>query len=186
MEICCVLPLLLLTEPPRSILKTQPKNEVTESLGRLVRLQNELRSWWESLSEDVFCKEPNLHTSISRNSMHLKLEYCLVRMFVGRIFILPQEGGRNSASPSTSITEPSGVASRKKRLRLLLVTDCVEAALAVIETCRVLRAGIGLARASYTEFSSCRAALLVITAQCLYNREDAYKKALRDGLSMLK
>ncbi|KAI9167767.1 transcriptional regulatory protein [Paramyrothecium foliicola] len=169
-----------------SFLRKQPKNEMSDSLGKLVRLQNELRSWWNSLPDNVFCKNPGLQSTISRNDMHLKLEYCLVRMFVGRIFILPHEGGRNSASPSTSATEPSGAASRKRRLRAVLVTDCIEAALAVIDTCRALHRSIGLARASYTEFSACRAALLVITAQCLYNRENAYKKALRDGLAMLK
>ncbi|POR38321.1 Uncharacterized protein TPAR_01468 [Tolypocladium paradoxum] len=163
-----------------SILRTYPKNETSEGLKKLVNLQRELHAWWNGLA---ICKEPTPHSKTSRQRMHLKLEYCLVRMFVGRVFILPQGGPWDSGSAPTPAADPS---VGKNSLRSILVTDCIEAALSVIDACCFLHKSIGLARASYTEFSSCRAALLVITAQCLYTKTYRFRQALRDGLAMLK
>ncbi|OAA55632.1 hypothetical protein ISF_07737 [Cordyceps fumosorosea ARSEF 2679] len=119
--------------------------------------------------------------------MHLKLEYCMVRMFLGRIFILPQDGPLDSGSRSTPSSD-----TPSRSPRAALVRDCAEAALSVVDACRVIARGVGLARASYTEFSSCRAALLVITTQCLTpsaattQGADRFRQALRDGVVMLK
>jgi hypothetical protein len=67
-----------------------------------------------------------------------------------------------------------------------LVIDCVEAALEIVDLCRLLRDKTGLARASYTEFSSCRAALLVILAQSLTKRTERLRKALTQGMGLIK
>lgn len=116
--------------------------------------------------------------------MHLLLEYCMVRMFIGRIFILPQDGPLDSGNRST----PSSDTASRSPPRAALVHDCGEAALSVVEACRVIARRVGLARASYTEFSSCRAALLVVTTQCLTQAQhtDRFRQALRDGVVMLK
>ncbi|KAM3484708.1 hypothetical protein MY8738_002027 [Beauveria namnaoensis] len=97
------------------------------------------------------------------------------------IFILPQDGPLDSGNRSTP---SSDTVSRSPRSTL--VHDCAEAALSVIDACRVISRSVGLARASYTEFSSCRAALLVITTQCLTQDTDRFRQALRDGVVMLK
>lgn len=189
----------------------------------MVDITAELRRWWESLPSDIFQKDVSVQSAVSRPDMHLKLEYCLVRMFAGRPFIFPRDSsGRsnpsNSSSPSDSVTgvvagvppsgprpttsSGSGGSSRTRSLRSALVADCVDAALTVIDTCQVLHHGIsdssgtsaatrlGLARASYTEFSACRAALLVIIAQCLQRRTDEagqrLRGALRAGMAMIK
>lgn len=70
--------------------------------------------------------------------------------------------------------------------RSALVTDCVEAALEIVDLCRLLRDETGLARASFTEFSSCRAALLVILAQCLTKRTERLRGALEQGMGLIK
>jgi hypothetical protein len=62
----------------------------------------------------------------------------------------------------------------------------VEAALEIIDLCRLLRDETGLARASFTEFSSCRAALLVILAQGLTKRTERLGAALEQGISLIK
>jgi hypothetical protein len=72
------------------------------------------------------------------------------------------------------------------KIRATLVTDCVEAALEIIDLCRLLRDETGLARASFTEFSSCRAALLVILAQGLTKRTERLGAALDQGISLIK
>ncbi|KAM0258671.1 hypothetical protein ACHAQJ_003679 [Trichoderma viride] len=169
-----------------TILRSLPKHEVPEGLKRLVQLHRELKSWWDALPNDIFCKEFTSQSKISRQHMHLQLEYCLVRMFVGRVFIFPEAGFKDGSSPATSANGPSSASLSRKGTRSTLVADCTEAALSIIDTCRCLRNSIGLARASYTEFSSCRAALLVITTQCLSQKTYMFRQALRDGLSMLK
>ncbi|KAM0450795.1 hypothetical protein ACHAO4_006185 [Trichoderma viride] len=169
-----------------TILRSLPKHDVPEGLKRLLGLHRELKSWWESLPNDIFCKEFTSQSTLSRQHMHLHLEYCLVRMFIGRVFIFPEAGFKDGSSPATSANGPSSASLSRKGTRSTLVADCTEAALSIIDTCRSLRNSIGLARASYTEFSSCRAALLVITTQCLSQKTYMFRQALRDGLSMLK
>ncbi|EHK41952.1 hypothetical protein TRIATDRAFT_29615 [Trichoderma atroviride IMI 206040] len=169
-----------------TILRSLPKHDVPEGLKRLLGLHRELKGWWESLPNDIFCKEFTSQSTLSRQHMHLHLEYCLVRMFVGRVFIFPEAGFKDGSSPATSANGPSSASLSRKGTRSTLVADCTEAALSIIDTCRSLRNSIGLARASYTEFSSCRAALLVITTQCLSQKTYMFRQALRDGLSMLK
>lgn len=66
------------------------------------------------------------------------------------------------------------------------MTDCVEAALEIVDLCRLLRDETGLARASYTEFSACRAALLVILAQSLTKRTERLKNSLAQGMGLIK
>lgn len=111
-------------------------------------------------------------------------------MFAGRPFILPREFNRGTSSPSTSSDgvdiNANPAASSRGQIRSILVMDCIEAALSVVDTCRFLRDSIGLARTSYTEFSTCRAALLVITTQCLLQRTHKFRQMLRDGLVLLK
>ncbi|KAH7303825.1 fungal-specific transcription factor domain-containing protein [Stachybotrys elegans] len=175
--------------------KMHTKQEVSAGMDRLVKLQRELASWWESLPDDIFyCKQPTSKSSILRPGMQLKLEYCLVRIFIGRAFILPRADSSREGSRSASATASAdshnlaadAPSPSKSHARSILVADCIDASLGVVETCRLLRGSVGLARASYTEFSACRAALLVITSQCLQKKTEVFRRALRDGLSMLK
>lgn len=113
--------------------------------------------------------------------MHLKLDYCLTRIFIGRPFLFSNIKGLHQ-TPASSSKGPSGISKN----RATLVTDCVEAALEIIDLCRLLRDESGLARASFTEFSSCRAALLVILAQGLTKRTERLGAALEQGISLIK
>lgn len=125
---------------------------------------------------------------LSRAQVQLVLEFHAVRIFAGRSFIRPP-GSHAHAEYDPSPDSPESAqrtGSRRARLREILVTDCVEAAIACIDTCRTIRATIALARASYTEFSALRAALLVVTAQCLQSRTDRFRVALKDGIELLK
>lgn len=83
-------------------------------------------------------------------------------------------------------TSPLKTSSGVSKNRSMLVTDCVEAALEIIDLCRLLRDETGLARASFTEFSSCRAALLVILAQSLTKRTERLREALQKGMGLIK
>lgn len=171
-----------------SALRNCPKHDVLEGLGRLHSLQSELLTWWACLPEDVVGSRLPSNSTVCRARVHLILEFYAVRMFIGRSFIRPPLSDAHVEShPSPNSQESSQrTGSRRAKLRQDLVGDCVEAAMACIDTCRTIRATITLARASYTEFSALRAALLVVTAQCLWERTDRFRLALKDGISMLK
>lgn len=142
-----------------------------------------LHAWWSTLSPDV--QNPTPSSPNFRSNAHLKLCLYLNDIFVGRPFIFgqtttgitpeatapspeqtrrpnndnPTSGNMKSPSPA-----PNSVPERPRN-RAALVERAVEAAINTIALLRTLHETTGLARSSYTEFSSCRAALLVMLAQ---------------------
>lgn len=173
------------------------KSGISNALGRLVDLKGSIGRWWSAIPDQVCRKSlpPSPSSNhITRREAHLRLEYCLVRMFSGRPFIflrVPGLGGTpSSGSPTDEPLRPSrsrpSRTQAKRDLRSELVTDCVEAALEAIDTCKALQDGAGAARASYTEFSGCRAALLVIIAQCIHEKTERLHQSLKDGVAMIK
>lgn len=164
------------------------KVELQRSVDRLSQFQSELVIWWESLPSILIRPESASLSFYIRPSSHLKLEYCLTRMFIGRFFIFPDKFSKQQYPSPTEREEssPPSFPTKSDTSNSHFIADCVDAALSVIETCRFLRNTIGLARASYTEFSSCRAALLVITTQCFQEKGRRFRNNLREGLTMLK
>lgn len=68
-----------------------------------------------------------------------------------------------------------------------LVQDCISAAKAAIEMCHAMQTGyIGLTRASYIEYSSCRAALLVLIAYSISYRTNQYSGCLQRGFDAIR
>lgn len=129
--------------------------------------------------------------------MHLRLEYCLIRMFVGRPFLFNRHSSRSNPnspescenkSPADGSIDRTAIGSQTRvSCRAGLVNDCIQAAKEALEICRPLRdSGPGLARASYIEYSSCRASLLVLIAYSIQNQSDEFRKHLRDGLDMIR
>ncbi|KAH8169239.1 fungal specific transcription factor domain-containing protein [Sarocladium implicatum] len=199
-----------ISQEVRSVLKSHTKHSALDPLNRLLDLRSELHRWRDALPDSIIQKSLTPSPTITRAGMHLRLEYSVVRMFAGRALIflrLPTRSNPSASSSPADATQsspttrsskdnnssnnninPSGwtQASRNSESRNILVSDCVEAALDVINTCKTLRDTVGLARASYTEFSACRAAVLVITTQCLQERTARLRQALRDGVSMIK
>lgn len=162
-----------------SLLRTCRKGQQQDCLERLLNIRKHLIEWWSTLPEETNCRDLNPAGPLFRSNVHLKLDYCLTRIFIGRPFLFSNLKGLHHAPSSKG---PSGVSKN----RATLVTDCVEAALEIIDLCRLLRDEAGLARASFTEFSSCRAALLVILAQGLTKRTERLGAALEQGISLIK
>jgi len=146
-------------------------------------LRKQLIDWWATLPEETCCRDLNPSGGLFRSNVHLKLDYCLTRIFIGRPFIFSSAKGTNQPAPNGPLQK---AATGRSKGRSTLVIDCVEAALEIIDLCRLLRDETGLARASYTEFSSCRAALLVILAQSLTKRTERLRNALEQGMAMIK
>ncbi|KAL4782453.1 hypothetical protein BJX76DRAFT_349359 [Aspergillus varians] len=159
------------------------KTQQQDCLERLLSLRKHLVDWWNTLPEETNCRDLNPTGPLFRSNVHLKLDYCLTRIFLGRPFLFSSMKGFSSATFQFSPMKlPSGISKN----RSTLVTDCVEAALEIIDLCRLLRDETGLARASFTEFSSCRAALLVILAQSLTKRTDRLREAIQKGMALIK
>lgn len=163
-----------------SSLRTCRKAQQQECLERLLNIRKHLVEWWSTLPEETNCRDLNPAGPLFRSNVHLKLDYCLTRIFIGRPFLFSNIKGLHPIP--LSMKGPSGMS----KSRATLITDCVEAALEIIDLCRLLRDETGLARASFTEFSSCRAALLVILAQGLTKRTERLGAALEQGISLIK
>jgi hypothetical protein len=171
------------TNNHRSLLRTTPKQDLQLLLSRLADRKNDLRKWWSTLP--LIIQKNDAQTPVDRSTAHLKLEHCLLRMFIGRPFLLSRGSPSNPTSPAT----PPASTAQKPTPRQELVTCCITAATDAISICSSLRdsdSGPGLARASYIEYSSCRAALLVLIAYSIQDRSDHFRKALRVGLDMIR
>ncbi|CAG8030175.1 unnamed protein product [Penicillium olsonii] len=174
-----------------NLLRNCHKDEASRIVARLVTRKGGLTNWWNSLPKDVLdidTQEPKQVRSV----MHLRLDYCLVRMFVGRPFLLKKDkSASNASSPAHSdpIGELNSRASDRDQIsgRDDLIDTCVEAATEALGICQHLRdSGIGLARASYIEYSSCRASLLVLIAYSIQNFSEKFRKPLCGGLDMIR
>ena len=148
----------------RAQFKRCPKRLLPEYSKRLLQLRARIKAWWCSLPDAIECRDTNPRRSLFRQNSHLRLCYLLIYIYMGRPFIFRSTGGDGP----------------DQQHRSELVKDCVDSALEILSTLKSLADNRGLCRASYTEFSSCRAALLVILAECLNSGKS---QRLQDGLN---
>jgi hypothetical protein len=114
-------------------------------------------------------------------------------MFIGRPFILAHRQvwvGVHSKETNAA-PEPTEIPRTKAPDSHVqwdfLVQDCVKAANEVISICHVLQTGVmGLAKSSYAEYSSCRAALLVLIAYSICYRTNEFSSTLQKGLDAIR
>ncbi|KLO78717.1 fungal specific transcription factor [Fusarium fujikuroi] len=173
-----------------NILRNCRKPEIVTIVARLVSKKDGLVTWWQSLPPDTIDVTEQPTMAQSRSAMHLRLDYCLVRMFVGRPFLLKKETKDSATSPSVPENSPGTnerSASKLVTSREELISDCIKAATEALDICQQLRSsGMGLARASYSEYSACRASLLVLIAYSIRNLSDQFRKSLCEGLDMIR
>nr|CEG05001.1 unnamed protein product [Fusarium clavum] len=67
-----------------------------------------------------------------------------------------------------------------------MADDCVKSAVATINLCQLLKEESRLSKSSYTEFSSCCAAILVLVAKCVSDKSKALQDASKKGMELLK
>lgn len=186
---CCISSGLILILCHSLLLRKCQRAELSSILSRMVDLKTKMENWWTTLSIGP----------LNRRSLHLRLEFCLVRMFIGRPFLFSRVG-----VPLASSVSPEGIAGVKKSTtnstghhgseantrssRTLLMADtCVQAALEVIEIASSMREnGIGIAKSSYLEYTSCRASLLALIAYCIQNQTNEHHHALQEGLGIIR
>jgi hypothetical protein len=185
------------------LLRKRDRKELSSILARLAEMKTELTNWWTSIPESAFNVDRTLDGQAFRSCMHLRLLYCLIRMFIGRPFLFT--GGRlHEESPSsppdtrkthsqtdhpTKARENSTTSTidgkRRPSRRLALVQATIDAAVEALDLCAMLYEGNeGLARASYIEYSSCRASMLALIAYSIQEQTDQYRSIMQKGLEM--
>jgi hypothetical protein len=143
----------------------------TTLLQSLADFNQNLRHDWSTLLDNGSHKDLAPQTPLFRFNIHLSLMYHLTLIFVGRSLIF-----RNSRSePATWLN-----------LRDKLVNDCLASATAVVSLSQTLHDTVGLARCSYTEFTSCSAATVAILAQRMFAEEPSLKASCDNGIRLLK
>jgi hypothetical protein len=134
-----------------------------------MHIRTHIEEWWNSL----LCRDTTPGNPLFRQNSHLKLAYLLIYIYMGRPFMFTDDW----KDSQTDNDEP----------RLILVQNCVQGALQIIETLQSLASHTGLCRASYTEFSSCRAAILVILAERLNSRTThRFEEELTRGMALIR
>ncbi|KAJ5666667.1 hypothetical protein N7462_011076 [Penicillium macrosclerotiorum] len=155
--------------------KKCPRGLLLEHLERLLKLKDDIGEWWNSLPERIECRDYTPCGPLFRQNLHMKLCYLLVYIYMGRPFIF----GREQSSRESL--------HKGKNHRERLVDDCVQSALEILATLQSLADNFRLCRASYTEFSSCRAALLVILAESLNSgRSLKLQNGLKCGMALIR
>jgi hypothetical protein len=192
-------------------LRKREKKDLPNIVSRLAELKTELTTWWAAIPDSTFNVDRVIDAPAFRSCMHLRLLYCLIRMFIGRPFLFT--GGRYSedspSSPpearkqrthSTEGQEPPFIGHKhressmtstvdgKKRpsRRLALVHETIDAAVEALDHCRTLYEAEGLARASYIEYSSCRASMLALIAYSIQEQTDQYRGIMQKGIEMVR
>ncbi|KAJ4348510.1 uncharacterized protein N0V89_009887 [Didymosphaeria variabile] len=117
-----------------------------------------------------------------RLDIHLHLHYWHARLFVGRPFLLEQPSPHEQPLRHPAQTPSSSLSSST-----LLRHDAVHAAEKIVQLCQLVHENIGLARASYaTEFTSLRAAMLVLIARCITDMAPTISDLLKQGLELIQ
>lgn len=204
-----------LTTYDRTLLRRCPKNLQPTYFERVVDICQSLEAWWASLPAEV--QNPTPSSPLFRSSAHLKLSLHLTDIFVGRPFIFSQTTGSSPGSVSspgaarrpdtsgsdttttatatapttttnTTSTSSTATTTTRPRNRAGLVARAVDAAISITALLRTLHETTGLARSSYTEFSSCRAALLVMLAQSVNGppQPPQLKAAVELGMQLIR
>ncbi|KAJ4137116.1 hypothetical protein NW768_002696 [Fusarium equiseti] len=111
-----------------------------------------------------------------RSNVHLNLTYHLFHILIGRSYILDEFDVKAKEAP----------ASEWLRLRKAMADDCVKSAVATINLCQLLKEENSLSKSSYTEFSSCCAAILVLVAKYVSDKSKQVQGARKTGLGLLR
>ena len=137
--------------------------------SKLMDIRRRYKQWWSSLN---ISQIPILQ--LNRFTAPLHLCHHLNVILIGRSLI----AGSRADSPGFSLESQNIVAE--------LVDDAEYSAYEIIDICAMLDESTGLAAASYVEFSTCQAAVLVMLAQSLIGRCHLFRGKLELGMELMR
>ncbi|OJJ97568.1 hypothetical protein ASPACDRAFT_1872880 [Aspergillus aculeatus ATCC 16872] len=152
-----------------------PRFQQKSHLQELMVIRSNLSKWWSTLPAEVHCRDLTPTGPLFRCNVHLELSYDTMIIYMGRPFIF-------APKPSLSLGSDASSESPINTLS----TDCLNAAIRIIDLCQLLHDSVGIARVSYTEFSSCRAALLALIAHSLNHQADRVLNSLSQGMILIR
>lgn len=167
-----------LMEDARKKLQNSPKELRGRYLEELMQHSQGLKDWWSSLSTEAYCRDLDPKKSTFRANVHLALTFFVTQVYLGRPFLFTYN------KPATQPHQP--LRSKSYNSLSVLRSDCVKAAGDILDLCQLLKDNIGLARASYTEFTSSRAALLALLAHSLTEGSERLSNALSNGMNLMR
>ncbi|RFN45463.1 hypothetical protein FIE12Z_10329 [Fusarium flagelliforme] len=156
--------------------KPSRQSQCIKTLQDIIKLRERLDDYWQSLSQETCCRDLSPENPLFRSNVHLALTYHLFHILIGRSFILDESDVKAKEAPSAEWL----------RLRKALSDDCVKGAVATINLCQLLKEESSLSKSSYTEFSSCCAAILVLVAKCVSDKSKELQDASKKGMALLR
>ncbi|KAJ4328587.1 hypothetical protein N0V84_000946 [Fusarium piperis] len=133
-----------------------------------------LETWWDSLPEETYCKDLTPGQPLFRSNIHLALTYHLVHIFIGRSFIFDD-------SDADKLGLQGWVNARNT-----LIKHCIQSAITSVQLCQKLHDEFGLSKSSYTEFTSCCAAVVTLIAQRILSNTVEFGDICDQGITLLK
>ncbi|KXJ84696.1 fungal-specific transcription factor domain-containing protein [Microdochium bolleyi] len=153
---------------------------------QLAAMRAELKNYWDTIPRAALDVAAIENAQAARSCVHLRLLYCLIRMFVGRPFLSPGLSNASVAKGDDREAQGTGSETRNASERTL-VDDAIAAACEAASLCWDLYQGEdGLSKGSFIEHNSCRAFLLVLIAYSIQNRTDTFRNLLQQGLLMVR
>ncbi|KAK6365536.1 hypothetical protein LTS17_011255 [Exophiala oligosperma] len=162
-----------------------PRSLFPEYAARLLQVRDRIKCWWESQARSNIEFQYSDHNAPSfRAFARLKLCYLLLYIYIGRPFLFLDESHLQPPTVDANSTRQQRSASVTGISSL--ADGCVHGATQIIDLLQSLSESVGLSRASYTEFSSCRASLLVLLTEWLRSGERKKVAAALDrGMNLI-
>ncbi|KAF5677235.1 thiamine repressible regulatory protein [Fusarium heterosporum] len=157
-------------------LKSNDKMQRAKAFQSIAQLRERLRRCWQSLSEETFCRDLNPGKPLFRSNIHLALTYHLNHVLIGRSFILDKLNIKTKETSSAEWIE----------LRKQLIEDCTNSAVTIVQLCQTLQEQSSLSKSSYTEFTSCYAAVLALVARYISDKDSESKETCKKGMELLR
>ncbi|KAK7214260.1 hypothetical protein V2G26_021438 [Clonostachys chloroleuca] len=155
-------------------IKKSKKPKLRDAAKKALNINQTLKSWWEGLPQETFCTDLTPGQPLFRSNIHLALTYHLTHIFIGRSFIF-----------DSSHFEPDDL-YEWVNTRNTLIQDCLKSAVSSIQLCQTLSDEFGLSKSSYTEFTSCCAAVMTLVAQRITTETIEFNDICDQGLALLK
>lgn len=158
------------------IKKATPSSSILVANDAL-KVNQALETWWDSLPEETYCKDLTPGQPLFRSNIHLALTYHLVHIFIGRSFMFDD-----------SNADKQGLHGWVKA-RNTLIKRCIESAITSVQLCQKLHDEFGLSKSSYTEFTSCCAAVVTLIAQRILSKTVEFAEfgdICDQGMTLLK
>ncbi|VUC35641.1 unnamed protein product [Clonostachys rosea] len=156
------------------IIKKSEKPKLRDAAKKALNINQILKTWWEGLPKETFCTDLTPGEPLFRSNIHLALTYHLTHIFIGRSFIFDSSG-----------FEPDDL-YEWVNTRNTLIQDCLKSAVTSIQLCQTLNDEFGLSKSSYTEFTSCCAAVMTLVAQRITTETIEFNDICDQGLVLLK